>query len=282
MRWLLLLACSCNQVLGVHTTHLADAPTPDAPFTCPDIGKTPQFAPGFHQVVVGQCYGGYMTTGVRAVAICNFSDSPLLPVGEGPADQLLSPAAGVTNTLYDVIGVRLTPDGDEMLVEAERLSFFNLLAAPFLQMYQRGNDGTWSVEYALGIPVTDSDAIGTFTAGDPIGRRLVIGGALDSTLHEYSYDGTAWNAGWAQPISELGVTSITGLALTSDGRRMVFSAGMPPIVYYTDRMDVGTSFRIADQLQNVPGVYDPFLTDDCARLYYAAGDIRAIFYSQQL
>jgi hypothetical protein len=287
MRWLLALACSCNQVLGVTGTHLPDASPPDAPFGCPPIGITPKFAPGLHQVVAGQCSGAYMTTtGGRAVAECYFPGMPLSPIGEGSADQLLSPAAGIMNTVLDIGGPRLTPEGDEMLVVAQRQTQVPPVAAPFLEMYRRGSDGTWTLEYAFGIPFSIGDAVGTFTAGGPIGRRLVIAAMIDSSLHEYVYDGTTWSAGWVQPMTDLGVASIVGISLTSDGRRMVFSTvptpGATPLVYYSDRMDVGIAFRNADLLPGVPAITDPFLTDDCARVYYTAYDIEAVFYSQQL
>lgn len=278
VRWAL-LACAigCNQVLGIRHTRPLDGPPIDAPFACPQLGTmAPRFAPGVHGIPAGEC-AYYTTNGTRAVAVCGGAQ----PIYEGPIDAQLAPAVGVAGpaTSQAVDHPHLTSEGDELLVQ------LSTDTTAKISFYRRQSDGTWAHDYDPAITLAAGDMLGSLT-GSAASRRIVIQ-LVDGSYHEYVSDGgTGWTAGPVHSLAELGVETAGIPALTSDALRLVFSGrpiGAPvSVLLYSDRNSATEPFHTAVPLQGVPGqVPDPFLTDDCARLYFSASDVESVFYAQQ-
>ena len=279
--WLLLLV-GCDQAFGLNTTHPIDGHGIDAPFNCPPIGQTPKFAVGLHQLpALGGCR--YLrVAGSRAVASC----FPGGGVWEGPAEGPLAPIAalgisgGVT---YDQ--AHLTPEADDMFVHST-VPIRGNQSNEVVSVYHRGSPTMWTHTYDPAIPMATQDQLGTLTAG-ATGRRLVMWvHATDSYAEFISDGGTGWTAGPVHSGAELHASGLGTPALTTDGLRMIFS-GMPEgsmtrAILYTDRASLTATFRAADVLEGVPALlYDPFLADDCSRVYFSADEIDAMFYAQQ-
>ena len=71
--------------------------------------------------------------------------------------------------------------------------------------------------------------------------------------------------------------------MATDGLRIVFYAralDQAFYVMYSDRPTIDDRFRPADQITGVPNVADPFLTEDCARIYFSG--LGSVFYESQL
>lgn len=107
----------------------------------------------------------------------------------------------------------------------------------------------------------------------------------DQRIHELAFDGTSWtDVASYDPVNDLDVTSIGSIPnLSPDGLRMVLAA-VPPMdnrdhVMYSDRPTVTDRFRPAVRLTGAPDVIDPFLTEDCARIYFSG--FGSVFYVEQ-
>ena len=76
--------------------------------------------------------------------------------------------------------------------------------------------------------------------------------------------------------------TVTGMPnLSPDGLRLVLgSTTQQSKVMYSDRPSVDMRFRQAVPLMDIPDVPDPFLTEDCARVYFSG--IGSVFYAQRL
>ncbi len=71
-------------------------------------------------------------------------------------------------------------------------------------------------------------------------------------------------------------------ALTSDGLRLIIpglDATGRSALFYTDRTDIDGTFGMATMLGAPADLSEPYMTDDCARLYFSALD--TVFYISQ-
>jgi hypothetical protein len=270
---------ACNQVFGLEPTKTRsslpfyDAPI-DAPFTCPPIGTTPHFATDPHQVVYQPCDRFQSTAdGAIAIATC------LGAISQGPTSGPLSPVADLASTS----GVQrqdawLAPDGDQLVV-AEQTSFVRYLHA--------GGDH-WTRADTLSWPAAITSSVysaSTPTRGTP--RRML---AVDNSgyLDELIDDGTGvlqLQQRYGQ--GALGIFNYNDPMLSPDGLRALVYGTRPDStglvqqsVWYTDRASLADDFRPFDAMPDVPIVEDPFMTEDCARVYFSG--IGSIWYVQQL
>jgi hypothetical protein len=271
MRWLVLAVCACNQVYSLDPTQLVDAPPIDAPFRCIVPGPA-TYAVAPHQVDVGPiaCFD-YTRVGNRVIAVCFAAHSVTLLPYEGIGDDLLAPAKGIVvpNGLK-VRTVRLTPEGDELYVQLDGTS-------ETVTRYQR-SAGMWIAAGNVSLPLGLNARIGTLTAGAGSRHMLLV---TDDKLHELAESGAGnWVDLLPTYVAELGALIPTYATMTTDGLRLVVRTTTG--VFYMERDQIDRRFGLPVRLANVPPVADPFMTDDCSRVYGSAGDVQAVFYFQQL
>lgn len=280
---LLVALCGCNALFGLDQTvpltidaHYFDAP-PDAPFTCPAAGGTPQFSRLLHQIP--QRCGEYATSSTgRAIAMCF---EPTMQLAEGPLDDTLTPIpefakSGPPNLDH----ARYAPEGDELIVRR----WDDGSVSGRILVYRR-NDGAWTYDHDIKLP--NNQAIDSFVRfGSPSrapNRRLLVRNTT-SDFDEIEIDatGASTKIKTITPAS-IGLTNLAGIVpnLSADGLRMVVYGASSTMsgMFYTDRASLADSFRAATLLDDVPGAGDPFLSEDCSRLYFSA--IGSVFWVQQ-
>jgi hypothetical protein len=104
-------------------------------------------------------------------------------------------------------------------------------------------------------------------------------------VHELAIDGTGSTEILQYSAAMLGVYQVNAAPnLSPDGLRMVFvgeidAADTAGHVFYSDRPDLTSPFRSAELLQGVPPVSDPFMSEDCSRLYFSA--VQSVLYLPQ-
>jgi hypothetical protein len=278
MRWWLVVLCACNQVLGIHGTHL---PPPDAPPACPDLGTPPQFSLELTQIGSKYCHD-YTESASAGLAMALCLEPANVYVETGPIGGDLAIATGiVADQGYTNQYPRLSADGDEALVGAASADGTSLV----INAYSRSGT-TWTRIGDRNFGVNPGDMIGTVTRGPT--RRTVISHAF-GTFDELDADTGATIATY-QP-AELGVDSFgfynSGvLALSDDGLRLVMLATPAgtgaAIAVYSDRTSTGARFGLVQPLPTVPPALDLFLAEDCARIYYSSSTINALFYAREV
>lgn len=267
--WWLFALGACNWAHDLAPTQLVDAPGPDAPARCTTDGPPP-FSLRVTQAVIQSC-ADYTFQGSTAIAACGSLTATTLAAG--PLDAPLAPLA-ITPTVAGayLTAPRLTPDG-ELLVHQELLPGRTSTAS----IYAEDDGWRWRADlpFALGA----LERVGMPSRGP---RRHVMVTRLDR-VEEAIEDGTgAWTS-TTLPFPALGVVKVNGaIHLSADGLRAVFAASTddpdPRTIRYAVRASIDTPFAGSYPLA-VPVAGDPFLTDDCSRLYFSGLD--SIFYAQQ-
>ncbi len=276
MRWLgLVVLCACNQVFGLQQTQPAryDAPT-DSPFMCPRAGDTPSFNPLPHTSVAQNCFG-YTISTARGVGMASCYDTLLLThPAEGAIDGMLSTVASLDDPGYAATYMRLSPEGDEAF------GAYFMSGTYVIRTYQRQSSGVWNrgPDY---LTTTTNIEISAPTRKP---NRHMISTGTDFALHEFIETAPdTWTEQTSYPATMLGVRAPSYPELSPDGLRLVMSATAPgdtlASVFYTDRAAIGDPFRAAVKLPGVPSASDPFMTDDCARVYFA--NLGSVVYVQQ-
>jgi hypothetical protein len=277
--WVLALAscCACNQVFGLGETvpvdaRQFDAPA-DAPYRCPAIGTQPRFAALLHQAITKNCI--HYTTSApsnRAAAYCIDIDA----IADGAIDEVPQPTVFTPDDKLDM--PRLTPEGDEMWVRRRGAG------SAAIAVYQHAGDHAWTWVRDLAIASGSRDDAFTVPTNRDHGRRRFLRYAFDELLlHEYDDDGLATTAIRSYDAPALGVTFISLPNITADGLRLVFIGSAlgdtTSRTYYADRASLDVPFSPASVLTTAPVAFDPFLTEDCARLY--TNGLGSIFYAVQ-
>lgn len=275
--WLaaLLLASACNQTFGLERTKLVDARYfdvgIDAPFACPALGETPEFARTLHQSVL-QPVSEYTTSSVtmRATGISYEG------IMEGPVDDVMTVAFGNPGCLAceQFTSPRLTPEGDGIYGVVVSMIGYSV------ELYRRV-DQTWmSVQKFPNVSVLGD--ISSVTRG-PTRHLITSGSAGDFREYEITDDGGASELPVGYTETDLGVLSPRSPMLTADGLRLVFIATtsmMTEAMYYTDRDSISGRFSTARELVGVPVVAGAYLTEDCSRIYLSG--LGSVFYAQRL
>jgi hypothetical protein len=106
-----------------------------------------------------------------------------------------------------------------------------------------------------------------------------------AALHEIvGHEGSGWQSVLPGYTTELGIQVATPPNLSADGLRMVFrayeSTGNTFAVFYADRESIDARFGMAQPVAGVPDVSDPFMSDDCARIYFSG--LGSLLYVDQL
>ncbi len=277
----LLLVAGCNTVYDLAPTALPS----DARLECPPIGQTPRFDRNLHQAVFRPCDSyAYVGSRGQAIAVCDRASptNELETVVEGgPIDGSLEPVDGIPIVPVTVARHGLafaSHDGERLYVRTE-VSDETGTVITTIVIYVRQADGAWREDSTL--PLTfPSPSISTII--DDAGRDRVLALAADrDQIDELVHDQTWSVAATHSTASELGVTGIVGISITSDGLRGVLVAGVMSNMlrlYYTDRPRLDAPFRTAELL-DLPAPDQPFLTDDCARIYMPG--LSSVFYAEQ-
>lgn len=288
MRWCsVFLLAGCNQLLDLRATRVFDAgqyDAPiDAPFSCPRLGKgPPSFAPLAHQAVAQACSEYTISaSGNRAVALCyDPNDGSNLDVFEQtPGDTQLVRAAGIArhpgNSFVD--HPELSPDGTTVWVGYTDYGSSGQTRS--YSSFTRQADGSWS--HAMDLTLAGDERMSSL-APTATGYRFVLADNPDQTFIEGTVDGAgAPVLGGPVAMSTIGLTEMAAVTLTPDGQRLLVAgrtAGGSDGTFYTDRSDL--QFAMVAPVSGVPAAaQDPFLTPDCARVYYSASS--TIVYVQQ-
>lgn len=267
--WWLFALGACNWAHDLAPTQLVDAPGPDAPARCTTDGPPP-FSLRVTQAVIQSC-ADYTVHEGTAIAACGSLTATTLAAG--PLDGPLAPLA-ITPTVAGayLTAPRLTPDGD-LLVHQEVLPGRTAIAS----FYQQDEGWRWRADlpFALGA----FERVGMPSRGP---RRHVMVTRIDRVEEAIEDDTGTWTT-TTLPFAALGVTRVkSAIHLSADGLRAVFadSADTPSAlaIRYAVRARIDTPFAGSYPLA-VPAAQDPFLTEDCSRLYFSGLD--SIFYAQQ-
>jgi hypothetical protein len=249
---------------------LFDAPI-DGPFACPAISATPpRFSTLWHQDVLGQgCHDyNFSATGVAVAPCTDVKDH----IEQGPVDQPMTPIPSFEAVSPSPFGYpRITVEGDALFVLETMAS-----VQPKLDRYAYSPSG-WTFTNSIALPAT---AIGAPSAQP--NRRMFF---VDANFaHEVTLGDTMLTPVFVYTAQDLGVQTLNGApSLSPDGLRIVF-AGVDLSgrvhMYYADRMTLDGRFGPPLPIPGGPiDTVDPFLTPDCARLYFSAAG--SVFYAQQ-
>lgn len=263
--WLVVL-CGCNQTFGLHRTQPVDGPSPDAPFHCPPIGTAPAFSRLIRQSVFQDC--DHLTISPDSGIAMAECFAPMSFIGSGPIDGQLAPVAELSPALRYP---RLSPDGNELLLQ---------LSSTAIGVFERGSSGAWSLGAQITIVAGDQ-----FSTPTRAPRHLILATRLDNLVHELVEDPAGWTEVASYPWATLGVTDMQGLDLSPDGFRLVFTGtagtNLDYQMLYADRPSQDARFGPAVPIAGAPVEYDPFLTEDCSRLYFGSNDLMQVLYLQQ-
>ena len=277
MRSVLALSlCACNSTFGLHDTQRRDGAPSDAPFSCPMINTTPTFSPVVHHYSSQPCMYYAQSAAGTAGAVC--AKGTAQEIWLGPIDGDLRPVGLPSFSPPDAIfNMQLSPEGDEITGLFYRNNNYEL------DRYRLVN-GTWSFDTVLPFVAQNGIyAISIPTARTVSPRHLIFLDDNNSQLTEYLEINGTWMIGPSYTATDLNVTSLAGgVWLSRDGQRMVFGAfiGNNQVLAYTDRGDVGLRFRPADVLMTAPIAVDPYLDENCAKLFVSG--LGSIFYAQPL
>lgn len=283
----LIAIAACNPVFGLEPTKLVDAAyfdSPiDAPPRCPTTGGAPAFKDVFHQLDATGCTSYTQSDAGFAMVACGPPMMPKRPAKgglDGPFRPLTYPLPPTTGTL----DVRLAPEGDLALVRLQgflpTLTYYDVVVP----------DATGEQWTTIGsIPTTTSATnipqISTPSRG-PVRHVIRVGNAQSSPymLDELVGDGASWTVRDTYEFAPaLGVSWIPApMSLSPDGLRLVFLgvSATGPVTMYAERPSIDSRFGAAQPIASVPtGLEAPFLTSDCARLYFTVVD--RVFYVDQ-
>lgn len=277
MRWLVIVLAGCNQLYGLSETELRDAPGPDAPAVCPGDGSAPMFPLRFEQAFEQRCrnvtLGDAGETTKLAMAECfigtttEFSSGPV----DGPLTKIdldFVPPTGINRLLKLP---RLVPEGNELwfvMYDGTTPGFRRIVAFELV--------GTrWTNARELPITIVDASFVGVPSLGPD--RRVVI--REGSEVIEYTDTGV--EAG-RYSLMELGVNFINEhVNLSEDARRIVFIGSRSPgefRPFHAFRENRNVRFGRAEPLSEIDFIADPFLTNDCERLYFSG--LNTILYAK--
>ena len=243
---------------------------------CPPIGTAPQFSRLLHQAIFQDCFEYSTSAAGTAVAMCNVDSSVAL--FEGPVDAPLLAIPGFGPQAGFVLeAAQLAPEGDELFVSYESTS------SPVTSRIERfvaAADGSWTQSVDVTHPLLGFASMGTPSAGP---RRHVLVVTMSTAIQELVVDSTgASSLIRSYTATDLGIGANSAPNLTADGLRAVFAGSTTTSsgVYYSDRAAIDDPLSPAISLAGLPFATDPFLTSDCARLYFSA--LSSVLYVRQI
>jgi hypothetical protein len=275
-----LALAGCNQVFGVSTTELYDAPPIDAPFRCPTSGKL-AFKPLVTQYIFRQCQDYTLSHAANlGTAIC-YED--VVSVVSGPIDGELDETVVQLDSESGVLFLRprLSADGDELWLT--RYDGATVPASVSYEMFQRTASG-WSPKGAAPLPITQYlEEVSVITSRAYGPRRLLYVDPATNTLREYRETPTAWEIVYTYEPNALGAPQVIAPWFAVDGLSMMFRSPTPDqsdALYFATRSTTDAPFTTVSQIEGAPIGIDPFIDENCSRLFVSG--LGSIFYAQQL
>jgi hypothetical protein len=270
---LVLTVCGCNQIFDLQPTQLVDASpdvAADARRMCPPIGTPLRFGAEFHQVVRQDCQG-YNVSAAANVGVASCQET--MPTYgtfayEGTRDQLMT-KVDVALTYID--SVRIYPEGDHVAVRG-----YDATLGYVANLYVRDQNG-WTLTKDSLPPIT-SGIVSAFSTGPD--RRIVTAG-YGLPITEYVQDDTgAWSEAATYAIEDWQCSNVNGVALTSDGLRLIVSCNRSDNyrleTRYAERTTRSETFGPLMTLEGAPtNLSFVMLDDDCSRAYFSA--LNAVF-----
>jgi cysteine-rich repeat protein len=255
-----------NEICDDGNESAADACASDcqALTSCPPPGMTPMLSDQFQQLSLRGCQHYTTTTdGTVAVTKC----STVMISDDGAPFQTI-PAISAVSDYYPTI----SPSGDVIW-------FYHTNPAACAR--SRRTSTGWSNAVDV-ITANPTNVVPGRPSANPMPHLFVTVGV--DQLTEYVFDAQDV----PQPVksytaAELGVDRIVRNAnLSNDGLRLVFGAdvGMVSGAFYSDRPTIDGVMSRARRISETAPNYDPFLTDDCERLYFSA--LNSMFYLRQI
>jgi len=265
--WLLALV-GCNQVYDLESTRLHDAQAPDAPYRCTDEAPDLRGKPVL--IVDGRnAPRSYSISIDRRIAVGISAGTYY----EGEADMPLTMGATLSPPPTPTQGSpRLAPEGDELFVRD--YNPISPTAPATVDRYVPQGD-IWVrqaniISFVAASPVEISAP--TRRSAGPR-RMLVLSSTTDLREFEEAPAGL-WTQVAMYTHTELGTGEIHFPNLTPDGLHLIFegrdSLGGPTLVY-ASRPSMAARFANAvdaNPFFGSPQISDPFLVEDCARMYF--------------
>jgi len=268
--WIVALA-GCDGVLGLHGVSLVDG-RPDAPPPmCPAIGKVPTFTGQIGAIPARGCQSYTISSSMStAAALCDDQ------IELGPTDQGLSPAPvpqlGATPAVPAI-----APEGDVMVVRHQgATTSFQLDTLQLVGSQWQIVGASFSVP-AIATTSSPSRA--------PTRRLLVSEGSEVVELESTTLGTWTMHDTYSVVSAPLALPSMVGgVALTEDGLRALFfvpssATETGDSLYYADRATLDDQFGSASALAVPEPLESPYMTADCARIYFTA--LSTILYVEQ-
>lgn len=261
----MLALAGCNQVYGLDATQLRDGAAPDAPFAC--TSAAPQFR-GTPVPVIASSNSDlarfYSISLDRRIAVTLRAGT--LYEGPGDSDQLrgamlMPPPPAAFNS------PRLSPEGDELfLVHPESPATASIVR------YARSGD-VWIRQPSPAFTVPTSQPEISIPTRKDLGPRHVVVtvGAMMREYIETAPD--VWSLTTTYAPSDFGTMNILVPNLSADGLRIVFQGQgiADATLYYATRERIDARFGMAvdaNPFFGNPRLLDPYLLEDCSRLYF--------------
>ena len=261
------LLAGCNQIYGLDATHIP----PDARQECTDQ------APMFHGSPVLVAPGPQLTRSYsmsmdRRIAVGNQGGGLV----EGPGDVPLTNSALLMPPPPNMpMSPRLSPEGDELFLRTTTNN------TSTVYRYARENN-LWVQKASLfSFPVAIVD-LSPPTRRDLGPRHMIVYDSKD--LREYvesSLD--QWTQVGTYVTTDLATMSFEAPQLTPDGLHLIFRGSVPGnfTLTYASRSAIDGRFENpvdANMFFGHPNLFDPFLTEDCGRLYVLVSQIPVGIY----
>jgi hypothetical protein len=277
--WLLALLGGCHDLFNLELVEIGDGSggDPDRPIDpqCPAIGDGPPVFRTEPRIAIGRLCLDYTTSHAAnlATAVCNDGTSPV--VEQGPIDSALAPAQVVVEPGDEtIVEAWLAPEGD-VLVARQRVYPENP-SVHRIATYEL-DGATWRFRNQIAAQSTFVTA-GVPSAGPE--RRVLVNQVSPPLIRELVERAGAWEEVRQIPWTDLLPNGSGGSThLSSDGLRMTFEAFLK--VHYAVRPSVDAPFNVPVAIAGIDAPRDPFIAENCERIYYVAGGTVQFRYLQQ-
>ncbi len=289
MRPLALLGlCACNQIFGLSGTKARaidaqyfDAPA-DAPYSCPGAGAQPAYGRLLHQVIEQNCYY-YTISTTSGLAIASCYEQAGMQIESGLIDQAMTPITLQTKFATGYWYNPVFTTDDDIFVTA----YDSAATAYSFVSWVRGGDGTWADGPAITWPFTWATGDTLTVPSHAPGRHMLYFRQPDNAWYEIAETSPGtWALARATPytVAQLGMQWVYEIQMSGDGLRLI-AYGEPVgattySIVYSSRPSLDADWPPLQPLAGAPGgATAPYLTDDCARLYFSG--LSSVLYVQQ-
>jgi hypothetical protein len=277
MRWIGVLAlCACNRIFGTVAVGETDARVFDAPLDappqCPPLGTPPRFSSVIHEVIAQNC-SGYVASATTNVALAHCSIGNQWGIFGGPIDQPLAlvPELPAETSEYILSEPRISPEGDLLLFNT-----FDLGATLAGYHAYTSSPSGWIAGPDLPLP---GFGLMSVPSRGPDHRMIFYDASGGQEWSENPATRT-WSMLRSVPLTTGSATHTVWLS--ADALWLVeYEASHDSTgahMFYAARATRDEAFGAFIPLTGMPPNADPFITEDCGRVYMAS--VQAIFYAQ--